>query len=161
MFDISTLGKSRRESRPGPLGSLCFRLLRLRDAIRHDELKDRQTIRESAAEIDHDLVTWAGSLPTYAAVDVPAGGADETYFQGKCHVYSNLQVAQAWNNWRTLRIVVNQMIIRHEACPDPVDITYTSSSIPIIRQLSNDICMSAASFAGSPRKWCRSYLYAS
>ncbi|OIW22581.1 hypothetical protein CONLIGDRAFT_215731 [Coniochaeta ligniaria NRRL 30616] len=152
MFDISILGQRRKESRPGPLGYMCFRLLHLRDAIRRDGLRDKQTICATLAEIDRDLMAWAACHPTCMTLDAPVGSSDEIYFQGKRHVYSNLLTAQAWNNWRTLRIVANQMMIQTEACSDLSDITGASSSAsPIIRQLSDDICISAASFAGSPR----------
>ncbi len=160
MFDISNMGKRRKEFRPAPLGSLCFQVLHLRDAIRSGGLKDKQAICKTAVEIDRDLMAWAASLPTHATADAPVGSPDETYFQGKTHGYSDLLIAQAWNNWRTLRIIVKQMIIQNEACSDSFDITHASSSAPpMIRQLSDDICISAASFAGSPRKSCRLFVH--
>lgn len=160
MFDISILGQRRKESRPGPLGYMCFRLLHLRDAIRRDGLKDKQTMCATLAEIDRDLMAWAACHPTCMTLDAPVGSSDEIYFQGKRHVYSNLLTAQAWNNWRTLRIVANQMMIQTEACSDLGDITGAPpSAFPIIRQLSDDICISAASFAGSPRKRYCPFIY--
>lgn len=159
MFDISDLGRRRKKSRPGPLGSLCFRLLHLRDAIRHDELKDRATIYETAVEIDRDLMAWAEHLPAHTTVDASADSLHEAFFQGKRHIYSNLLVAQAWNNWRTLRIVVNRIVLENEVQSEAAGTTHKSPVISVIRQLSTDICTSAASFAGSPRKWCPSMFF--
>lgn len=154
MFDNSDLGRRRKERRPGPMGTWCFRLLQLRDAIRSNEVKDGQTICETATEIDCDLTAWSASLQTYAIVDAPVGASDEEFFHGKRHVYSNLVIAQAWNNWRTLRIVANQMIIQSEACSGASGASHASPSpLAIIREMSDDICTSAPSFAGVPRKW--------
>lgn len=170
MFDASEMGRRRKESRPGPLRSFVFRLVNLRDAIRCQELTDRRLIHQTAAEIDRDLVAWAAYLPTYATVDVPADGSPGAYFRGKQHIYGNLTVAQSWNNLRTMRIVINRMMItQSEDCSDRVDRVSGSSALSTIKQLSQDICMSAAlstikelsedicmsaaTFAGSPREY--------
>lgn len=154
MFDTSDLGRRRKERRPGPMGTWCFRLLQLRDAIRSNDVKDGQTICETAAEIDRELTAWSASLPTYATIDVPVGVSDDEFFQGKRHVYNNLVIAQAWNNWRTMRIVANQMIVQSEACSGASGVSHASPSpLAIIREMSDEICTSAPSFAGVPRKW--------
>lgn len=152
MFDTSDLGRRRKERRPGPMGTWCFRLLQLRDAIRSNDVKDGQTICETAAEIDRELTAWSASLPTYATIDVPVGVSDDEFFQGKRHVYNNLVIAQAWNNWRTMRIVANQMIVQSEACSGASGVSHASPSpLAIIREMSDEICTSAPSFAGVPR----------
>jgi hypothetical protein len=148
MFDASPMGKRRADSIPAPMGPLCFRVLKLRDAIKRGEIRDGETICEAAAAIDCDLISWAENLPGYATSNVDIDRPPGTFHEGKCHIYTNLWTAQAWNNWRTLRILVNQIILRHEPVGDSQD----SAAVSHIRYLSTQICISAPNFSDTSRK---------
>lgn len=132
------------------MGDMCFRLLNLRAAIKCGDITDPNAIREVAIKMDADLKTLqpSWSYVTVDASDTPAG----TYFEGKRHIYSNLLTAQAWNSWRTLRIMVNRIIHQNEIRSVAPDSAHKSTALSHIHQFSTEICISAPNFIGSPRK---------
>ncbi|KAF2095066.1 hypothetical protein NA57DRAFT_44915 [Rhizodiscina lignyota] len=150
-FKTSAMGERRKTIAPVPLGDTCFRLLELRGAIKRGDITDPETIRDAAIAINRDLETWRATVPSswrYTVIDV--GDAPTcTYFEGKSHVYSNPWTAQVWNNWRTLRILVNQIILENCNVLDSAD---GSSALSLIRRLSTEICISAPNFMEAPRK---------
>ncbi|KAB5522947.1 hypothetical protein GE09DRAFT_1154699 [Coniochaeta sp. 2T2.1] len=149
-FDNSNMGRQRKEYRPAPLWSIVCQVLRIRVIIRSGELADRRKVWETAGAIDHDLVDWSAALPGYTTVDAPADGRGGICFQGKRHVYSDLSIAQAWNNWRTLRIIVSQMVMRHGDAETISGALEGSAAEEVVRSLSTDICASSPCFEGSP-----------
>ena len=151
-FQTSIVRQQWQHRKIASRGSICeisFRVINLRAAFGNGEITDPQAIRRTALEIDTDLETWSAGAPPnwrYSANNV------DTCFGGKCHVYPNLWVAQAWNNWRSLRIVINQIIMQNEFRSSAPDNEQKSISLSIIRQFSTDLCISASNFAGTPRK---------
>jgi hypothetical protein len=135
---------------------MCFRLLNLRAAIKNSENTDAQAIREAALELDSDLDTFSTNVPStwkHTAIDISDDPVGDIYFNGVRHLYSDLWTAKVWNHWRTLRILVNQIIVQTEG--HSVSVLSSAQSInahSIIHQLSIDICISTSSFIGSPRK---------
>ncbi|RFU24558.1 hypothetical protein B7463_g11781, partial [Scytalidium lignicola] len=152
-FATSTLGKHRKPTQAAPLGNVCFRLLYLRAGIKSGDITDPKTILEAAIEMDEELKGWRTTLgPSWYYTTIEAGDTPPgTYFEGKRHIYSNTWTAQVWNSWRTLRISVNQIILQNEIRSDAPNITYKSTALSIIPQLSTEICISASTFMGSPR----------
>lgn len=75
-----------------------------------------------------------------------------TNFGGVTHMYPNLWVAEAWKNWRIMRILVNQMIVENEAISGKPNDEAISQPLSIICQLSTELCISCFSFMGTPRK---------
>ena len=148
------MGERRKKIQPGPIGDMCFRLLDLRAAIKSGDITDPKAIREAAIEMDGDLEAWRATLqPSWSYATVDAGDAlASTYFEGKCHIYSSLWTAQVWNNWRTLRILVNRIFLQNEIRSGAPDSTHESTALSLIHQLSTEICISVSSFIGSPRK---------
>lgn len=133
--------------------SICeisFRLVNLRAASRNGEITDAQTIIDTATGIDDDLVKWRATMPPeweYNAVD----SLDN--FGGTAHTYPNLWVAEAWKNWRILRILANQMIYEHEAGSSEPNDENTSNALLVIRQSSREVCICCSNFMGTPRKF--------
>lgn len=149
----SAMDERSKKIQPGPIGDMCFRLLDLRAAIKSRDITDPKAIREAAIEMDGELEAWRAALPpcwSYATVDAgdaPAG----TYFGGKRQIYSNLWTAQVLNNWRTLRILINRVILQNAIRSDAPDSAHESTALSLIHQLSTEICISAPNFIGSPR----------
>lgn len=141
-------------TQPEPLGHVCFRLLDLRAAIKSGDMTDPIAIYAEAVEMDRHLEAWRATLKpiwSYATVDVveaPAG----THFEGKCHVYNNPWTAQVWNNWRTLRILVNRIIVQHDIYINVDDRVHEPFALSLIHQLSSEICISAPVFIGNARE---------
>jgi hypothetical protein len=141
-------GSGSRDS-PSPLGELSFRLSRLRAAAKTGEL-DSAAIFDMAMCMDQDLATWAASIPDSWKYVVVAGEIEPTgtSFGSKLrHVYNSPWAAQTWNNYRTLRILVRQLIVRH--CDEQSDL---DSHIALIHELSAEICISTEGYNMSPRK---------
>lgn len=153
-FETSVIGERRKNTPPAPLGDLCFRLLNFRAVIENDHLRDPEAIRETAVQMEGEIEAWQATLPRswrcseVDVTDAPAG----TCFGGKRHIYSNPWTAQIWNNWRTLRILINRIILQNEIRSGVPDSVHASTALSHIQQSSTEICISAPSFIGSPRK---------
>ncbi|KAL2024893.1 hypothetical protein VTK56DRAFT_3592 [Thermocarpiscus australiensis] len=149
---LESAGNTSSCKRPKPLRNICFRFLRFRTAVKSGEITDHRMIRETARSIDRDLEAWVATLPStcsYTTVDIHADN-DGTSFGGLRHVYGDLWAAQAWNNWRTMRVVVNQIILESAATSN-LSGHATNDSLRVVQDLSTDICISVASFAESTR----------
>lgn len=133
------------------MGDFCFRLLDLRSAIKSGEITDPRAILEAAAGLDSDLEAWRASVPlnwNYTTVD--AGNAPPgPYFDGKRHIYSSQVIAQIWNNWRTLRILVNRLIFENEVRSGVPDSGHESAALSVIQKLSTEICVTIPIFSGA------------
>lgn len=138
------------------ISEISFRAVNLYTAVDRGSIADSQATQDLALEIEADLETWAASVPQrwrFTAKDV-SDAAMDVFFKGKTHVYPGCWIADGWNKWRMLRILVNQILVRTEAdLEQPGHIA--RAAIARIRQLSADICISVASFMGSPRKSSR------
>lgn len=76
---------------------------------------------------------------------------------GQSHKYSSNWIADAWNNWRSVRILTKQIIFDNEVrmpFPDPAQL---SSAVSIIQEVSTGICISTYSFRDSPREFCTDF----
>jgi len=139
---------------PGSNLEIAFRIVNFRAAFKNGEITDPQVIRETALEIDGDLETWRAGVPPnwrYAIVNAPEAAVG-TYFEGKSHVYPNPWVAEVWNNWRTLRIFINQIIVENEVRSSVPNNVQKSTALFNIHQLSTDLCISSSTLIGTPRK---------
>jgi hypothetical protein len=122
--------------------------------------QDVDGVREAARAIEADLVSWREGAPrgwrfvTVQADESPLTAQDgETGLGGKRHVYPNLWIAEAWNNWRALRLVLNQIIARNEARAGAPDEVSKAAAEEVVRGMSADLCVSVANFAGTPRRF--------
>jgi hypothetical protein len=115
-------------------------------------------VRDAARGIEADLVSWREGAPRgwrFTAVDDdpdPAAPGCGAGFGGRRHAYPNLWIAEAWNNWRALRLVLNQIIARNEARAADPDEPLKAAAEEVVREMSADLCVSVANFAGTPRK---------
>lgn len=151
-FEASSAGKHRQETRPGPMGQLCFRFFHIRESLKDRGMADTKPVNEAAIELDHDLATWATALPDFAIVNAPPDASSAIYFEGKRHIYGDTWVSQVWNNWRALRILVNKILLQDKIRTGDVGSIHAPQTVLLIRQLSRDICMAFPSFVDSPRK---------
>ncbi|OAL23091.1 hypothetical protein AYO22_06584 [Fonsecaea multimorphosa] len=132
---------------PGSITEICIRVANLCAALKGQDVTDPQAIRAIALEIDADLESWRAGLPptwAYGTVDVP-DAANDTAFNRKKHVYTNLWNAEAWNSWRAVRVLVNQLILENEARSIEPDNALMALALSVIRELCVDICVSTYS----------------
>jgi hypothetical protein len=142
------------KNRSGVLGDICFRLLQLRLGIKNGEITDQQAIREAGTKLDNDLEAWKASRGPgwlYTTVDASSPVPKDKLYYGKHHLYSQIWTAYLWNNWRTLRILINRIMVQNEMISEAPDHNQKAASLSLIHGMSTEICVSVASFFGSPR----------
>jgi hypothetical protein len=153
-FRASPMGEQRRKVNPGRIGDKCFEYLHLRSAIRNGEMTNPRDIREAALVMDSELEAWRGTLEPkwlYGVINVEDNSSG-TYFNSQRHTYHSLWAAQNWNNWRTLRILINKLVLEHDPGSSAADDNQSTTSLSIIHRYSTEVCISAPDFMGSPRK---------
>ncbi|KIW18453.1 hypothetical protein PV08_02741 [Exophiala spinifera] len=144
---VRQLWQKSRVATPSSITEICFRVVNLRAALCQGQVTDWKVLQNAAIDIDNDLESWKAGLPSswkYSIIHGPAKVSEEL-LQGVRHIYPTLWVAEAWNNWRILRLLVKQMML--EVSVDPHEI---ASSQDAARQLCTDVCISVSSFTGSP-----------
>ena len=148
--------QKRKVASPGSISEISFRTINLRAALRSGEINDYAEIREIALELDHDLESWRAGMPEgwkYTSLSLcDTETYTDTLFAGRSHVYPNNWIADAWNSWRALRILVQQLILENEQSGTRPDTTQISRSVSVIRELSVDICVSILSLKDNPRE---------
>ena len=155
-FETSAIKQQWRHRNVASLGSISeisFRLVNLWAAFNGKNAAPH-VIRETALEIDGDLETWRSGVYLnwrYAITDASEAVAD-ICFEGRTHVYPNLWVAESWNNWRELRILVNQIIVENEIRSSAPDAEQKAIALSVIHQMSIELCHSIPSFKDTPRK---------
>lgn len=158
-FEASRLGTYYNSIRPGSLAVIGFQVVNLRAAIKNQQVTDPDAICRAALDIDNDLQAWASlqSHRRYLELDIIDCSTD-TSFNGKRHIYSTVWGAQVWNNWRSLGILTNRIILDYvdeQSFEDELlKRMMRSNSLSVIRNLSTDICISTLNLSGSPRKCC-------
>lgn len=157
-FQDSTIRQQWQRSNVASRGSVCqisFRIVNLGAVFANREITDLDVICDMALEIDRDLEAWREGAPSgwaYTRIDASETNPG-TFFDTHIHVYPSLWIAEAWNNWRALRIVVNKIIYQCEACSDAPRDARQSAALSIIQELSTDMCISISSFMGTPRQF--------
>lgn len=156
-FEGSRLGRRYSSIRPGSLAKLSFRIVNLRADIKNQHITDPDTICQTALDISTSLQMWA-TMQTeraYIELDMP-DDLCSSYFRGKSHMYTSAWGAQVWNNWRSLGILANQIILdfadKQIIIGGALKDATRSTALSFIQTLSADICISTPALAGTPRK---------
>ncbi|KXH69362.1 hypothetical protein CSAL01_13094 [Colletotrichum salicis] len=159
-FEASRQGTEYNRLRHGPLAVLGFRLVNLSAAMNAQQITDADAICRIAVDIDSNLNAWASrSLQSDRKFHEAEADAIErrNSFNGRRHVYNSVWGAQVWNNWRSLSIVTNRIVLDHvdkqSFDDDALKERMRFESISIIQRLSMDICTSTPSLSGSPRQY--------
>lgn len=123
-------------------------------------------MHERALQIEADLESWKAVAPhawTCTVVDNFSAKSCQIdhsmIYNGKRHEYPSPSVAVLWNHWRILSILVHQLLIRIINTFDDSSVeafqcgSYTRAhSESRIREFSDDVCTSVASFMNTPRE---------
>jgi hypothetical protein len=131
---------------------ISIRLCQLRSSIKQGNVDDKEAIPQ-AMSIDKDLEGWLSAVPSeYKYTRIYDFENPGDVFFGCYHVYPETKVAIAWNHYRSLRIITNEVI---------VDVLYSSGSISsyeeqrlaseqLFTELTAEICGSVPPFLGYP-----------
>ena len=99
------------------------KLSNLRADIRADAYSDEQEIISAASAIEADLIAWLASLPPEFNYTTHTKSPFDFVFQRRFrgispyddqyHVYPSLWVCNSWNQYRSARIIVSEIILSH------------------------------------------------
>ncbi|OHW98897.1 fungal specific transcription factor domain-containing protein [Colletotrichum incanum] len=155
-FETSRHGKSYIRMRHESLAVIGFRLVNLLAAIKKHDITDPDKICQIAFDVNNCLQTWVSLQYHRNFVERDAEEPSiSSSFNGKRHVYESAWGAQIWNDWRSLGIVMNRIILDYvdeqSFENDALKQKMRYDSVTCIQRLSTDICISTSSLSGSPR----------
>jgi hypothetical protein len=127
----------------------------------HD-YSDPERIITTACAIDNDYDIWAKTVPLqYIYQTVTLRERSEEVFSDHYHVYPNLWIATAWNNYRACRLLIHELILDqlcHLYLNNPEspllwnDTCFFENQVlasnTTLLQLCHDICASAPFYLG-------------
>jgi hypothetical protein len=116
----------------------------------------------SVLNIDAKLAIWAATLPPQYAYDITAiSEPSEEVFTDHYHVYRNLWIATVWNNYRCIRVLVNELLLVHllhlsqeqESFPNQQEFFFSYDSEitrvkSVMMTLTHEICASVPFYLG-------------
>ena len=145
------------------LSGLIARFCNLRATM--DSFRDYRRSADivlSALEIDAELEVWAADCPDmYMYEIVTLQKRSESVFSDNYHLYYNIWIATIWNHYRSIRILLNELVIEQltqlkqcsEALPDfrgeQPSVFYEKQIVlcrSLLLQLTQDICASVPFF---------------
>ncbi|KAJ5131358.1 uncharacterized protein N7515_007397 [Penicillium bovifimosum] len=147
------------EAHGSRLVMIIGKLSNLRADIRTNVFNNEREIISAASAIEADLIAWLASLPPEfnyeTSVKSPFDFAFRQRFRGidtyddQYHVYSNLWVCNSWNQYRSARIIVSEIILSHvRRISDSTSLSSLSTEFRLqcrtlrstMRRLAVDIC---------------------
>ncbi|PYI05206.1 hypothetical protein BO78DRAFT_387889 [Aspergillus sclerotiicarbonarius CBS 121057] len=162
MAALSKAARSKRSEHFQAIEDLYDLLIRLSDLslrvhlarAHHNPVRDLQQLIPEALLLDADVESWRTSLSPFwryfIVDDSQPGFKNCPHFPKHCrryHVYYNGNLASLWNNYRLMRIVVNEMIRKmslslweQQKAPECQQMVYRS--VAIMKELVDDICAS-------------------
>ncbi|MCJ1401593.1 hypothetical protein MMC11_004809 [Xylographa trunciseda] len=133
------------------LAVIFSRFVNLRASIRRRELTDATTIISGLSALNADLAKWVTELPPeWIFTTVVSTEDSEIIFESQCHVYHSLWIAVFWNHYRTVCILVNDLLIGYldlsscvplEESPG-VSQEQRRQCLDLVSLLATDICYS-------------------
>ena len=165
---ISEWSKALEETTPNEeaaiqLSELNIKYCNLRASMSsfHD-FTDQGYVISSACALDAEFAEWASRhTNAFPFQIVNLNDRSEWVFSDHYHVYSDVWVATVWNNYRAVRILINELILVQlsqlypftiETIVDLEDQSFFAdqmlASSAILSQLSHDVCASVPYFLG-------------
>ncbi|MCJ1433213.1 hypothetical protein MMC27_002572 [Xylographa pallens] len=150
-FDISRAHQLKSDLPAWGLASIVSRFVNLRASLKNNELVNPTSISFMLANLEADLAKWVEELPAEWAFTITVSTEDsENIFESQCHVYHSLWVAILWNHYRSIRILVNDLLLSYLDLLASVPSDDNSGippkqqrqSIGIVSRLATDICYS-------------------
>jgi len=92
------------------LTNILVRLINFRAMVKNGLITDCFEILATAASIDQDLASWSLILPNDWSYTEHNTDNFQDAYKGQYHTYKNFYVASNYNNCRTARILLNDMI---------------------------------------------------
>ena len=105
-----------------------------------------------AKALDEKLLTWSAMIPSswvptsIPAYEIPQNVQDAGLYGDSCHIYQDIMICSAWNDWRVARLKVLGLIARLGSNKT------NAEAITAIQILVDDICASIPFTLGSRTK---------
>ena len=91
---------------------IVIRLCNLRASIKDGLFVDEAEIINSVLAVDGDLAAWVRQIKVdWAYTAVKEMDKSEDTFEGQYHIYASFVNSSMWNNYRTIRILVNECLL--------------------------------------------------
>ncbi|KAK9375622.1 uncharacterized protein V1513DRAFT_442536 [Lipomyces chichibuensis] len=131
------------------LASIFTRFIAMWASRGHQSSAHSDTIIQYALGFESDLKNWAMELPeSWAFRPVPSSG--EVFNGYMEHDYPNRFIANSWSWYRTIRMLVNEVLVEYltsRSCSAAeYELRLADSSMSTLSQLSREICSSASFF---------------
>ncbi|PYH92967.1 hypothetical protein BO71DRAFT_356319 [Aspergillus ellipticus CBS 707.79] len=145
------------------LGILVIRLSSLCAAIKDGTINRPTEIIRLSLSLDAEFISTLLSIPptwVYSTIEVPQFEGErrmQSVWGNRFHIYGNLTISSAWNNYRSARLVIHELIIT--AAKSLRNSSYTNSRIEqeslviqserTCHQIVEDICASVPFHLGA------------
>ncbi|KXJ94229.1 hypothetical protein Micbo1qcDRAFT_193451 [Microdochium bolleyi] len=173
------------DTRPGSLALISFQIVNLRADVNAGTVKDPNEIMKTVLAVEKRLEQWTHHAPQGWTERIPSPSPSPspdglplgfftdaiglTSHNTPAHTYASVNIAQIWNNWRVLRIMAHQILLRHALIPlrslAPIKVATTQeeldhdekyakqegASAETIRQMSSDVLAAAPTIVDTPR----------
>jgi hypothetical protein len=136
------------------LAHIAHKFTNLHASIKNDTLLDSSAILLEVLTLDFELEEWSQSLPeSWKFEIVPAPDNMPFTFLGNTHDYKDIWVSRVFNNYRWLRILVNELLLVHmRQLPFvPEHEEQRKRSIDMISTMATDICTGISSSFFQPK----------
>lgn len=126
------------------LTNIIHRFTNLHASLRQGLLLDSNIVVLEALALDAELEDWETNVPEeWKFETVPAPDIMYFTYNGKTHNYRDFWVGRILNNYRWLRIVVNELLMVHMAQLGTSETEYKEQrtrSYAIIERMATDMC---------------------
>ncbi|KAK9357767.1 hypothetical protein V1504DRAFT_436432 [Lipomyces starkeyi] len=132
------------------LASIVTRFIALWASLGPQSFADSNAIIQCALGIENDLKNWALELPeSWEFRAAPFSGEVEDFTGCMEHDYSNRFIANSWSWYRTVRMLVNDILVEHlpsRVCTAVEYELHLADLLSTLSQLSTEIRSSASYF---------------
>lgn len=142
---------------PITLANIAHKFTNLHASIKNNTLLDSNAILLEVLALEFELEEWHQSLPeTWRFETRPAPKDMPFTFLGMRHEYKDVWVSRVLNNYRWLRILVNELLLIHMSQVEigtyaPEHEEQRKRSIDVISMMATDICTGISSSFFQPR----------
>ncbi|KAJ8100849.1 hypothetical protein POJ06DRAFT_280873 [Lipomyces tetrasporus] len=132
------------------LAGIVTKFTALWASVGHRMPASSNNIIRSALDLESDLKNWAMDIPESWVFNIaPLSGEVDDFAGNAEHAYPNAFIANAWSWYRTVRMLVNDLLVQHLSTCTYNDVDCSgrlSESRSILSDLSTEICSSASYF---------------
>lgn len=125
--------------------AITARFIEVRKDLEEGTPGDIASKIQRALDLDADLVNWKASLPSswaFESVKSDSINAMMNFGDENIHVYPSIWIAKSWNFYRTVRIILGNLLLQQIAMTSwvPIHEVDQQQCVRTLNRLSEDIC---------------------